>query len=159
MGFIPPVMKLRIEYCLFLVTHNFVFFFYLFWRWFFFSDIKLVLDFVPNHSSDQSEWFQKSIQRIDPYTDYYVWQDPKGWTNDTTTGGVPIPPNNWVCWNHLNSLQLSVKLLCHFSHWILIDKGSVFVWIIGGYITLGNVTSVFYYKISGATPSPLKKVL
>ncbi|XP_065203795.1 maltase 2-like [Planococcus citri] len=54
--------------------------------------IKLTLDFVPNHSSDEHEWFIKSVQRIDPYTDYYVWQDPKAWINETT----PVPPNNWI---------------------------------------------------------------
>lgn len=62
----------------------------------FFSDIKLVLDFVPNHSSDKCDWFQKSIEKIEPYTDFYVWKDPKGWTNSTTES-KPIPPNNWVC--------------------------------------------------------------
>jgi len=55
--------------------------------------IKILMDFVPNHSSNESEWFQKSIKKIDPYTDYYVWQDPKGWTDNGTT---PLPPNNWV---------------------------------------------------------------
>ncbi|XP_065203796.1 maltase 2-like [Planococcus citri] len=54
--------------------------------------IKLTLDFVPNHSSDEHEWFIKSVQRIDPYTDYYVWKDPKAWLNETT----PVPPNNWI---------------------------------------------------------------
>ncbi len=54
--------------------------------------IKVVLDFVPNHSSDEHEWFQKSIQRIDPYTDYYIWEDSLG----DDTDGNPIPPNNWV---------------------------------------------------------------
>jgi alpha-glucosidase len=51
-----------------------------------------VLDFVPNHSSDQHEWFQKSILREEPYTDYYTWLDPIGF-NAT---GDPIAPNNWV---------------------------------------------------------------
>jgi len=50
------------------------------------------MDFVPNHSSDQHEWFQKSLLREDPYTDYYVWKDPKGFDEE----GDPIPPNNWV---------------------------------------------------------------
>lgn len=54
--------------------------------------IKLMLDFVPNHTSDEHEWFQKSIQKIPPFTDYYVWKDPKNWINDAT----PEPPNNWV---------------------------------------------------------------
>ncbi|XP_065203797.1 maltase 2-like [Planococcus citri] len=52
----------------------------------------LTLDFVPNHSSDEHEWFKKSVQKIDPYTNYYVWKDPKAWINETT----PVPPNNWI---------------------------------------------------------------
>ncbi|CAB3382429.1 Hypothetical predicted protein [Cloeon dipterum] len=55
--------------------------------------LKLVLDFVPNHSSDEHVWFNKSIAREDPYTDYYTWRDPKG-INETS--GEPIPPNNWL---------------------------------------------------------------
>ena len=56
------------------------------------KDIKVLLDFVPNHSSDEHDWFKKSIAREEPYTDYYVWKDPKGYDAD----GNPIPPNNWV---------------------------------------------------------------
>ena len=54
--------------------------------------MKLVLDFIPNHSSDHHDWFQRSLAMEDPYTDYYVWLDPKGFDDD----GEPIPPNNWV---------------------------------------------------------------
>ncbi|KAF2362999.1 Glycosyl hydrolase family 13 catalytic domain [Trinorchestia longiramus] len=55
--------------------------------------LKLVMDLVPNHSSDEHEWFQKSVDSVDPYTDYYVWADPIGF-NETT--GDPLPPNNWL---------------------------------------------------------------
>ena len=48
--------------------------------------IKLILDFVPNHTSDQHEWFKKSVDKIDPYTNYFVWQP----------GSKEKPPNNWV---------------------------------------------------------------
>lgn len=51
-----------------------------------------MLDFVPNHTSDEHEWFQKSERREEPFTDYYVWADAKG----TDQAGLPIPPNNWV---------------------------------------------------------------
>lgn len=54
--------------------------------------LRLVLDFVPNHSSDEHEWFVKSRRREEPYTDYYIWADPKGFDE----AGQPIPPNNWV---------------------------------------------------------------
>ena len=49
-------------------------------------DMKVVMDLVVNHTSDEHEWFQKSRQRIDPYTDYYIWRPGK-------PGGKL--PNNW----------------------------------------------------------------
>lgn len=55
-------------------------------------DMKVIMDFVPNHSSSESEWFIKSENREAPYTDYYVWQDGK----DMGPGmGRKAPPNNW----------------------------------------------------------------
>lgn len=54
--------------------------------------IRIVLDFVPNHSSDQCEWFQRSVAREVGYDDFYVWHD--GLVNPD--GGDPLPPNNWV---------------------------------------------------------------
>lgn len=54
--------------------------------------IKLIMDFVPNHSSDAHEWFIRSARRDPGYEDYYVWRDPKGFDEK----GRPIPPNNWV---------------------------------------------------------------
>lgn len=56
------------------------------------KSMKIILDFVPNHSSDEHEWFLKSVEKQEPFTDYYVWQDPKGFDAE----GHPIPPNNWV---------------------------------------------------------------
>ncbi|KAM0734205.1 Alpha-glucosidase [Formica fusca] len=55
------------------------------------ASLKIILDFVPNHSSDQHEWFQKSLKSIEPYTDYYVWHKGKVLPNGTVT-----KPNNWV---------------------------------------------------------------
>jgi alpha-glucosidase len=56
-----------------------------------FSGLKLVMDLLPNHSSDKHPWFQKSILKEDPYTDYYVWAPAKGYQD-----GKPTAPNNWV---------------------------------------------------------------
>ena len=39
--------------------------------------MKILMDLVVNHTSDEHEWFQKSRQRIDPYTDYYIWRPAK----------------------------------------------------------------------------------
>lgn len=55
-------------------------------------NIKVIMDFVPNHSSDEHEWFLQSLAKQEPYTDYYVWADPKGFDEN----GDPIPPCNWV---------------------------------------------------------------
>ncbi|TDG41736.1 hypothetical protein AWZ03_011842 [Drosophila navojoa] len=54
--------------------------------------LKIILDFVPNHSSDECEWFQKSVNREDGYDDFYVWHDGK--LNAET--GEREPPSNWV---------------------------------------------------------------
>ncbi|XP_017126240.1 maltase A3 [Drosophila elegans] len=55
-------------------------------------DLKIILDFVPNHSSNESEWFRKSVNREKGYEDYYVWHDGK--VNATT--GAREPPSNWL---------------------------------------------------------------
>jgi len=50
--------------------------------------LKLILDFVPNHSSDQHPWFRESRRaRDDPKRDWYIWRDA------APDGG---PPNNWI---------------------------------------------------------------
>ncbi|XP_062132335.1 maltase 2-like isoform X2 [Drosophila sulfurigaster albostrigata] len=52
--------------------------------------IKIVLDFVPNHSSDQHEWFKKSVAKEPGYEDFYIWSDGK-----LDEDGKRQPPNNW----------------------------------------------------------------
>ncbi len=52
------------------------------------AGLKLILDFVPNHTSDQHAWFKESRQsKQSPKRDWYIWRDP-------APGGGP--PNNWV---------------------------------------------------------------
>ena len=48
--------------------------------------MKVIMDLVVNHTSDEHEWFQKSRQRIEPYTDYYFWRPAR------PDGKLP---NNW----------------------------------------------------------------
>jgi oligo-1,6-glucosidase len=55
-------------------------------------DIKIIMDLVINHSSDEHEWFQKSRDPTSPYRDYYIWRPPKG----RSPSGKPLPPNNWT---------------------------------------------------------------
>ncbi|MBW3599189.1 MAG: DUF3459 domain-containing protein [Planctomycetes bacterium] len=50
--------------------------------------LKVMLDFVPNHTSDQHPWFRESrSSRTNPKRDWYIWRDP-------APGGGP--PNNWL---------------------------------------------------------------
>jgi alpha-glucosidase len=50
--------------------------------------IRVVLDFVVNHTSDQHPWFRESkSSRTSPRRDWYIWRDGKG---------PGLPPNNWV---------------------------------------------------------------
>ncbi|XP_055379938.1 maltase A2-like [Condylostylus longicornis] len=54
--------------------------------------VKIILDFVPNHSSDQHEWFKKSVEREKGYENYYVWHDG---IPDKKNESIRLPPNNW----------------------------------------------------------------
>jgi alpha-glucosidase len=50
--------------------------------------IRVMIDLVLSHSSDQHPWFQESrVSRTNPKSDWYVWADPRP---DGT------PPNNWL---------------------------------------------------------------
>ena len=53
--------------------------------------IKLIMDLVANHTSDEHWWFKESRKsRDNPYRDYYVWKDGK-----VAEDGTKLPPNNW----------------------------------------------------------------
>ncbi|XP_030573710.1 maltase A3 [Drosophila novamexicana] len=53
-------------------------------------DIKIILDFVPNHSSDECDWFIRSAAGEEEYKDFYVWHTGK------VVNGIRQPPTNWI---------------------------------------------------------------
>jgi alpha-glucosidase len=51
-------------------------------------DIRIIMDFVINHSSDKHPWFVDSkSSRTSRHRDWYIWRDGKGNSQ---------PPNNWI---------------------------------------------------------------
>jgi alpha-glucosidase len=51
-------------------------------------ELKVILDFVPNHTSKKHPWFEQSRScRENPKRDWYIWRDP---------GSGGGPPNNWL---------------------------------------------------------------
>lgn len=73
-------------------------------------DIKLILDFVPNHSSSEHQWFKKASNPNDPehkkYRDYYIWNEGKLLEN-----GTRVAPSNWLsifrgsAWDWVDEMQ------------------------------------------------------
>lgn len=48
--------------------------------------MKVIMDLVVNHTSDEHKWFIESKDKNSPYADYYIWRKGKG----------KRPPNNWL---------------------------------------------------------------
>lgn len=70
--------------------------------------LKLLLDFVPNHSSDQHPWFLESrSSRDNPRRDWYIWADP------AEDGG---PPNNWLSFFGGSAWTLDEKTGQYYLH-------------------------------------------
>ncbi|KAH6951751.1 glycoside hydrolase superfamily [Fusarium avenaceum] len=60
--------------------------------------LKLLMDLVVNHTSDQHKWFQESrSSRDNPYREYYIWRKPR-----YDEHGERQPPNNWVSYFGVN---------------------------------------------------------
>ncbi len=57
-------------------------------------NIKIIMDLVINHTSDEHPWFIESRDKSSPFRDYYIWKPAKN----------AKPPNNWIslfggsCW-------------------------------------------------------------
>ncbi len=50
--------------------------------------VRIILDYVINHTSDQHKWFLASkSSKTSPYRNWYIWHDPKP---------ANQPPNNWI---------------------------------------------------------------
>ena len=76
--------------------------------------IRVILDWVPNHTSDQHAWFVESrASRASAKRDWYVWRDP------APAGG---PPNNWVAIFGGPAWQLDARTGQYYLRSFLIEQ-------------------------------------
>jgi alpha-glucosidase len=125
-------------------------------------DIRVVLDLVLNHTSDQHPWFQESRKSLDnPYRDWYIWGSPRagrrqpnnwksvfggdGWEFDPTTGQSYFhmfykqqPDLNW------HNPDVRQAMLDVFRFWL--ERG-----VDGFRLDVFNV----YYKQAGLKDNPV----
>lgn len=59
--------------------------------------MRIIADYIPNHCSDQHEWFQKArADKNSPYRDYFVWsKDPMKY-KEARIIFIDTEPSNWV---------------------------------------------------------------
>ena len=71
--------------------------------------MKLLIDLVFNHSSDEHRWFEESrASRDSDKRDYYIWKDP------AADGG---PPNNWLSFFGGSAWELDEKTGQYYLHY------------------------------------------
>lgn len=76
------------------------------------KDIKVIIDFVPNHTSNESQWFIESENRTEGYEDFYVW----------VNGTEGTPPNNWKNNIGLSAWTWSNKRQQYYYHNYLAEQ-------------------------------------
>lgn len=80
--------------------------------------IKLILDFVPNHTSNEHPWFLKSEAGDEYYKDFYVWSPGK--INNET--GEREPPSNWNSLFRFSAWQWSEKRQEYYLHQCIVEQ-------------------------------------
>jgi alpha-glucosidase len=82
-------------------------------------DIRVIMDYVINHTSDQHPWFKESrSSRTNPRRDWYVWKDGKGET--ATDKGQP--PNNWQSWFGHSAWQWDETTRQYYYHYFYVQQ-------------------------------------
>ncbi|HVH72083.1 MAG TPA: alpha-glucosidase [Candidatus Dormibacteraeota bacterium] len=77
-------------------------------------DIRVIMDFVPNHTSDQHSWFKESrSSRTNPKRDWYIWRDGKG---------SGQPPNNWQSWFGHSAWQFDPTTNQYYYHHFYVEQ-------------------------------------
>jgi alpha-glucosidase len=81
--------------------------------------IRVIMDYVINHTSDQHAWFRESrSSRTNPKRDWYVWRDGKGET--ATDKGQP--PSNWQSWFGHSAWQWDETTRQYYYHYFYVQQ-------------------------------------
>src|SRR2546426_4029481 len=71
--------------------------------------IRVIMDFVVNHTSDQHKWFEDSkSSKTSEHRDWYIWRDGKG---------PGQPPNNWLSTFGLSAWKLDPNTNQYYYHY------------------------------------------
>ncbi|MEM8591967.1 MAG: alpha-amylase family glycosyl hydrolase, partial [Pseudomonadota bacterium] len=82
--------------------------------------LKVIIDQVLSHSSDQHEWFKESqSSRDNPRADWYVWADPRE---------DGMPPNNWASVFGGPSWEWEPRRRQYYLHNFLIEQPDLNLW-------------------------------
>jgi len=77
-------------------------------------NIRVIMDFVPNHTSDHHSWFKESrSSRTNPKRDWYIWRDGKG---------PGEPPNNWQSWFGHSAWQFDPTTNQYYYHHFYVEQ-------------------------------------
>jgi alpha-glucosidase len=77
-------------------------------------NIRIIMDFVPNHTSDQHPWFVGSrSSRTNPKRDWYIWRDGKG---------PGEPPNDWQSWFGHSAWTFDAKTGQWYYHYFYVQQ-------------------------------------
>ncbi len=77
-------------------------------------DIRVIMDYVANHTSDQISWFKESrSSRTNPKRDWYIWHDGKA---------PGQPPNNWLSWFGHSAWTLDPRTNQYYYHYFYVQQ-------------------------------------
>ncbi len=95
--------------------------------------IRVIMDYVINHTSDQHKWFLESrSSRDNPKRDWYIWRDGKDESHPSDKDpsvGTPEtaidkgqPPNNWQSWFGHSAWQWDEKTRQYYYHYFYVQQ-------------------------------------
>jgi alpha-glucosidase len=77
-------------------------------------NIRVIVDYVANHTSDQHPWFKESrSSRDNPKRDWYIWRDGKA---------PGKPPNNWESWFGHSAWTFDSKTRQYYYHYFYVQQ-------------------------------------